>query len=116
MQPNFEKPGGPNLHNNQKIYLSNFDLLNKHVEYSDQHVGARHSIWFDKDFKFMKIKICTIILTGMRVLALKVLALFTLGGGALIFESLIFIYGWMPAHGALVMGALIGAIIYSWKR
>ena len=55
MQPNFEKPGGPNLPTNQKLFLSNFEdnLLYKHVEYSDQHVGAR--IWCDKDFKFMKI-------------------------------------------------------------
>ena len=48
---------------------------------------------------------------GMMVLALKVLALFTLSVGALSFESIIFIYSWMPAHGALVIRALLGAII-----
>ena len=48
---------------------------------------------------------------GMIILALKVLALFTLRVGALSFESVIFIYGWMPAHGALVIVALIGGII-----
>ena len=43
VQPNFEMPGGPNP-KNTKIYLSNFEynLLNKHVEYSDQHTGAVH--------------------------------------------------------------------------
>ena len=108
---NFEKPGGPNSTTNNKIFLSNFEynLVNKHVEYSDQHVGARHTIWCDKDFKFMKI--CTIVLMIIMVLALKVLALSTLSVGALIFERVILIYGWMPAHGALVIWALIGAFI-----
>ena len=64
MQPNFEKPGGPNPPTNKKIFLGNleYNLLNKYVEYSDQHVGAGHSMWCDKDFKFMKI--CTIIYKG----------------------------------------------------
>ena len=31
--------------------------------------------------------------------------------GALISENAISIYGWMPAHGALVIVALIGAIM-----
>ena len=39
------------------------------------------------------------------------LALFTVSVGALIFGSVIFTYEWIPAHGALVIGALIGAII-----
>ena len=69
----FNMSGGPNS-SNTKIYLSNFEynLLNRHVEYSDQKMGARHSIWCDKDFKFMKI--CTIILMSMMVLALKLFA------------------------------------------
>ena len=41
VQPNFEKPGGPNTPTNKKIFLSNpeYNLLNKHVKYSDQHIG-----------------------------------------------------------------------------
>ena len=44
----------------------------------------------NKDFKFMKIS--TIILIGMMTLALKVIAMFTLGMGILILESVILIY------------------------
>ena len=76
------------MHPNYEVY--------KHVEYSDQHMGAVHSSLCNKDFKFMKI--CTIILITMMTLALKVLAMFTLSMSTLIFESVIFIYGWMPAH------------------
>ena len=78
VQPNFEMPGSPNPPTNKKIYLNNleYNLLHRHVEYFDQQVGAGHSIWWNKDFKIMKIS--TIILMGMIILALKVLALFTL--------------------------------------
>ena len=46
----------PNPNTNKKIYLSNLEyiLLNKHVEYFDQHVGTKQSILSDKDFKFFK--------------------------------------------------------------
>ena len=39
-----------------KIYRGNFDynLLSKHVEYFDQHVGAGQSTLSNKDVKFMK--------------------------------------------------------------
>ena len=40
-------------------------------------------------------------------LTLKVLAMFTLSMGTLIFEIVTFIYGWIPAHMALVTGVLI---------
>ena len=63
MQPNFEKSGGPNQPNppNKKIYLSNFEynLLNKHVEYSDQRMGVVHPGLSNIDVKFMKV--CTTI-------------------------------------------------------
>ena len=39
-------------------------------------------------------------------LALKVLAMFTLSMGTLILKSAILIYGWLPTHMALVMGAV----------
>ena len=54
--PNSEESGEPNP-SNTKIYLSNFEynLLNKHVEYSDQHMGAVHPSLCNKDVKFMKI-------------------------------------------------------------
>ena len=35
-------------------------------------------------------------------LALKVIVLFTIGMGTLFLKSVIFIYGWMPAHMAAV--------------
>ena len=58
MQPNFE---GSNPSNTKK-YLSNFEynLLNSHVEYSDQHMGAVHPSLSNIDLKFMKV--CTIII------------------------------------------------------
>ena len=42
VQPNFEKPGGPNPPTNKKIILSSFeyDLLNKHVKCSDLQMGG----------------------------------------------------------------------------
>ena len=52
------------------------------------------------DVKLMKT--CTIVLICMMTLALKVLAMFTLSMGILIFESTIFVHGWMPVHVALV--------------
>ena len=53
------------------IFLSNieYNLLNKHVEYSDQKMGAGQLILGNKDIKFTKI--CTIILIGAMNLALK---------------------------------------------
>ena len=62
----------PQIHTYIKIYLSNFEynLLNKHVEYSDQHMAAVHPSLCNKDFKF--ITICTIILISLMTLALKV--------------------------------------------
>ena len=53
------------------------------------------------------MKISTIILIGMMTLALKVIAMFTLGMGTLILESVILIYGWMSAYLALVTGVFI---------
>ena len=56
VQPNFEKPGGLNPPiTNKKMYFIFFlnieyNLLNKHVEYSDQHMDARHPMWCNKDF------------------------------------------------------------------
>ena len=62
VQPNHEKPGGPNPPTNKKIILSSFeyDLLNKHV---DQQMGAVHPVLSGMDFKFMKV--CTIILFNL---------------------------------------------------
>ena len=60
-----------------------------------------------KDVKFMKIY--TVILIGAMTLALKVLAMFTLSMGTLIFESVIFINSWMPAHMVLVTGRILKA-------
>ena len=61
MQPNHGGVGVPNPPVTKKIFLSNFeyDLVNKQVEYSDQHMGAGQPILSNKDVKFMKI--CTII-------------------------------------------------------
>ena len=86
---------------NKKIILNNFEyiLLSKHVEYSDQHMGAEHPRLCSRDVKFMKV--WTIILVGMMILALKALAWFTLSMGTFIFESAIFVHGWMPVYMAL---------------
>ena len=47
VQPNFEKPGGPNSPTNKKIFLNNFEYnqVDKQVEYFDQHMGAWHPMW-----------------------------------------------------------------------
>ena len=53
--PNSEESGEPNPNpSNTKIYLSNceYNLLNKHVEYSDQQMDAVHPILCNKDFIF----------------------------------------------------------------
>ena len=44
VQPNYEGAGYPNPSTNKKINLSNFEykILDKHSEYSDQHLGAVH--------------------------------------------------------------------------
>ena len=68
-------------------------------------MGAVHPRLSDINIKC--IKICTIKLIGMMTLALKVLAMFTLSMGTLIFESVIFIYSWMPAHMVLLTGVFI---------
>ena len=46
--PTLKCQGSPTL---QKKYLSNikYNLLNKHVEYSDMHMGAEHPILGNKD-------------------------------------------------------------------
>ena len=75
-----------------------YNLWGKHAEYFDQQMGTRHNMWGNKDVKIMKI--CTIILIGMMILALKVLALLTLSMGTLILERVIFMHGWMPVHMA----------------
>ena len=53
VQPNIEKPGGPNLHINKIIVLDNseYNLRSKHVEYFEQQMGARHPMWCNKDVK-----------------------------------------------------------------
>ena len=78
MQPNHEKPGGPNSPTSKKIFLNNveYNLWNKHAEYIDQQMGAGHILWCNRDVKLMKV--CAIILMGMMILALKVLALYTI--------------------------------------
>ena len=85
MQPNPEVVGIPST--NKNIFLSRMEhkTLNKPVEYSNQHMGAVHPSLCYKDFNVMKI--CTIILISMMTLALKVLDMFTLSMGTLIFES-----------------------------
>ena len=103
--PNSEMSGEPA---NTKTYLSKFEyiLLNKHAKYSDQHMGAGHTILGKKEAKIMKI--CTIIFIGTMILVLKVLAMFTLSMGTPMFESVIFIYRWMPTRMAfLVTGVFI---------
>ena len=59
---------------NTKIYPSNFEynLSNKHVEYSDKHMGAVHPGLSNMDFQLMKI--CTIILIGIMKLDLITVA------------------------------------------
>ena len=64
-------------------------MLPNHVEYSDQQMDAGQSILSNKDIKFMKT--CTIIFIGTMILALRVLAMFTLSMGTLTLESTIFI-------------------------
>ena len=51
VQPNHEKPGGPNFPTNKKIFLSSFEynFLNKHVKHLDQQMGARHYLLGNKD-------------------------------------------------------------------
>ena len=107
VQPNPEKSGSPNPPTNKKIILSSFeyDLLNKHVKCSDLQMGAVHSILSGMDSKF--IKVCTTILFIIMTLALKVLVLFTISMGTLFLENALFIYGWMPAHMALVTAVAI---------
>ena len=87
--PTLKNQGAPTHPTSKKILLNNFEyyLLSKHVEYYDQQTGARHPRLCNRDVRFMKV--CTIILIGMMTLALKVLALFTLSMGALIFESIL---------------------------
>ena len=56
VQPNHEKPGGPNSPTNIKLFLSSFEynLLNKHVEHFDQQMGASHYLLGNKDVKIIK--------------------------------------------------------------
>ena len=62
MQPNHEKPGGPNPPTNKKIYLNKFEnnLRSKYDKYFEQQMGTKQPMWYQKDAKLMKI--CTIIL------------------------------------------------------
>ena len=63
MQPKLEVEvvgvPNPNPSNNKKILLSNFEynLLNKHAEYSDQHMGAVHLSLCNKDFFMCQTKL-----------------------------------------------------------
>ena len=94
--PTLKIQGSPTpTHVIKKLYLRNFEykILNKHVEYSDQHMGAVHPGLSNIDFQVMKI--CTITLIGMTSLALKVLAMFTLSMGTMIFES-VTVLCWSP--------------------
>ena len=80
----------PNHSNaNAKIYRSNFEynLFNKHVEYYDQQMGARHPSLYNKEFRVMKT--CTITLIYMMALVLTALVMLTLSMGTMIFESII---------------------------
>ena len=92
VQPNHEKPGGPNFPTNKKIFLSSFEysFLNKHVKHLDQQMGAGHYLLGNKDVKIMKN--FTIILIGCMTLALKVLAMFTLNMGSLTLKCGLLIY------------------------
>ena len=72
-------PGCPNLTNNFE-----YKILNKHVEYSDQHMDAVHPGLSNIDSKVMKV--CTIIII-IRTLAMMLLVLFILSMGTLILES-----------------------------
>ena len=85
MLHNYDESGEPNPSNTEKYLISfKYNLLNKHIDYSDQQMGPVHPERSDRDVKC--IKICTIILIGMMTSALKVLAMFTLSMGTLILE------------------------------
>ena len=88
--------------NHEKIFSSIFEynLLNKHVDHLDQQMGAGHSLLGNKDVKIMKN--CTIILIGCMILALKVLAMFTLSIGAQILKGF-----WIDSHMRAVRSLFI---------
>ena len=73
--PNHKVAGDPNY---KKINSSIYEHKNidKHVERSDQQMGAVHPVLSSMGFNFMKV--CTIILILIMTLALKVLVLFTI--------------------------------------
>ena len=62
MIPNYAKPGGPNPPTTKKIVLNKLEnnLKSKYVEYFEQQIGTKHTMWYHIDAKIMKV--CTIIL------------------------------------------------------
>ena len=66
-------------------------------------------MWRNMDVKFKKVY--TIIVIGMMILAVKVLALFTISMGTLIFESGMFIHGWMPVRIALMTSQWLPTLV-----
>ena len=63
VQPNQEKPGGPNPPTNKKKFLNKFEtnLWSKYVKNFEQQMGTGHPMWHHRDAKLMKV--CTIIIT-----------------------------------------------------
>ena len=68
--PNSEASGETNF-SNTKIYLSKleYNLLEKHVEYFDQQMGASHPGLSSIDFKIMKV--CTITIITQSIVTFK---------------------------------------------
>ena len=82
-------------------------LSGVHPVLSSAHpvLSSTHTVLSSVDIKFMKV--CSIILFTVMTLALKVLVMLTTSMGTLFLKSVIFLYGWIPAHMALVTAAAI---------
>ena len=69
LQPNLNVSGGGGQPLKQQKNISKQSWV-QYIEYSDQHLGAVHSILCNKDVKF--VEMATIILICMMTLAIKV--------------------------------------------
>ena len=90
MQPNHELAGHPNLFNKKNLSNIGYKIIGKHIVYSDQQLGAVHSIMYKIETKI--IKVGTIMPLSMMTMTCKIIGMFTISMGTLVLKCAKLIY------------------------
>ena len=103
----------PQPHQQKNPIRFGYKISSKHIVYSDQCLGAVPPIVYKIVEKI--IKVCTVMLFSMMTITCKIIAMFTIIMGTVVFKCSPLIYGWMSTYNALVTGGLIVVVKFSYS-